>query len=134
MKFWQSFSLIRVLDIPTAQQLKLNKTYWITSRTPNGSTPLHWTCYFNNLDMARYSLEQGTEPSIVSSRWGTALHVAIVRKAELVATYLVETFNSFDGIGDQGQSVLHVAVLFGSYHLISTLLRKGCSPIMRDEG
>jgi hypothetical protein len=124
---------MRVLDEETAKQLVTNPWDWRLHLLPDRSDALHIASYVGNTLMVQFLLGRELQPANISCSWGTALHIAIKKRHEIIANLLLEGTNNPDAVDTEGKTALHCAVSFGSVKLVLQLLHQGWNHAARDK-
>lgn len=109
----------------------------VSSWSRDGFTPLHLAAFFGHEDAARFLVERGADPSVVShSPLGVApLHSAAAGDHGAVARLLVEAGADVNARQRGGWVPLHSAASHGDADLVRFLLERGADPDARnDEG
>lgn len=98
----------------------------------DGNTLLHKAIWYNNHAAVKFLLAKGANPAIEDRRRYTALHLAILRNSspEIVSTLLQynTNINSQHPNRNNGNTLLHIAIMHNNYEAVKTLLQQGANP------
>jgi len=98
----------------------------INSRDNDGSTALHWACYKNRLEVAKYLVEHGAELDVANISEGhTALMWACVGGHLQCIHYLLEQGANVYKVDNRGYNALHHAIQNSHSLVAHFLLGKG---------
>ncbi|XP_055861425.1 poly [ADP-ribose] polymerase tankyrase-2-like isoform X2 [Biomphalaria glabrata] len=101
-----------------------------------GRTLLHLACYFPDLSIFEYLLDQGLDPNIKDNRGSTVLSLLISHHDTKTAYEMVQLVLSLPNIqvdirNDSGSTPLYQSFLMNRLDFFYLLLRKGADPFMR---
>eukprot|EP00499_Haloplacidia_sp_CaronLabIsolate_P014330 CAMPEP_0196781068 /NCGR_PEP_ID=MMETSP1104-20130614/9029_1 /TAXON_ID=33652 /ORGANISM="Cafeteria sp., Strain Caron Lab Isolate" /LENGTH=568 /DNA_ID=CAMNT_0042151289 /DNA_START=68 /DNA_END=1771 /DNA_ORIENTATION=+ len=117
-------------DLVDILKLLLNAGIPVNSKNEFGQTALHRT---QQLDMFRFLLSHGADPTIPDLRGSTPLHEASIWKFEEGVRLLLELACDPNAADSDGETPLHKAVKGDATTIASMLLRAGGNPLAMDE-
>ncbi len=99
----------------------------VNATQPDGTTPLHWAAYRNDVDLTKRLLAHGAKPNVKNALGSTPLAEAVkVANTELVAVLLKGGAN-VEGANADGETALLIAARNGSVPIAQELLRHGAN-------
>jgi ankyrin repeat protein len=100
----------------------------------DGLTPLHWAILNSNVDIARYLLEKGADPTIRNRNGNTPLHKAAgyAKEIETINLILETQKVDIDHINKEGETALYYAIRAENVQMVRCLLEKGADPTSRN--
>jgi len=98
-----------------------------------GMSRLDWAAHFGNVALARFALERGADPNVVSRRLGRTPLVAVITGGKEEFVDLLLRFDADVSISDgDGNPPIRYAVEKGRSSILEKLLAKGTSVDFRD--
>ncbi|HXA92833.1 MAG TPA: ankyrin repeat domain-containing protein [Steroidobacteraceae bacterium] len=105
----------------------------VNAAQPDGSTPLHWAVYRDDIDLVRALLERGAKANVVNLLGSTPLAEAVkVSNLDLVALLLKAGAN-VDTANADGETPLMLAARNGSLPIAQQLVRHGANVNAREQ-
>jgi uncharacterized protein len=100
----------------------------IDAAAPDGTTPLHWAVYNNNIDLVERLIAAGADVA-VKNRYGSTpmTEAAVVGNAAVIAA-LVDAGADVESPGADGQTALMVVARGGNVDAARLLLERGADP------
>ena len=100
----------------------------INTKDKKGATPLHVACEYNRLEMVKWLLKRGADPTIIDELNGTPLHWA-ARDGNLKIVQTLFTLSSISNVGinilnREGDTALHLACKYAQFKIVQFLLKK----------
>ena len=98
----------------------------------DGTTPLHWAAYRNDVELSRILLDHGAQPDALNRFGSTPLAEAIkIANLDLVEM-LLDAGAGAESPNEDGQTVLMLAARSGSVEIAELLLRHGADVNARE--
>ena len=99
----------------------------LNAKDQRGSTPLVLACYYNNIDIVRYII-QNIDDVNGTTKDGSPLMASAVKGYNAISKLLI-TAGTDVNLQDANQTTaLHYAVMFKNYDLVLMLLEAGANP------
>ena len=121
------FDLARHGSVEDFKALSNGDTSILTQKDERGSTPLVLACYYNNIDVVRYII-QNIDDINGTTKDGSPLMASAVKGYNTISKLLI-TAGADVNLQDANQTTaLHYAVMFKNYDLVLMLLEAGANP------
>ena len=96
-----------------------------------GFSPLILACYRNNIEVAKYIIENGGDIN-GSSNMGTPLMAAIVKGNNEIAKFLIEKNADVNLADANGTTALIYATMFKNIEIVALLMKKNANVNLKD--
>jgi ankyrin repeat protein len=138
MNFAQLYGcwIARAKTLQEVEEILKERNYNINDRDQNGETALHLTCKAANVDIARYLLENGADPTARDNDGLTPLHIAAayISDSDIFDLLLVANRNvDIDASDESGMTALHFATATSNVTCARFLLSNGANPNTRNQ-
>lgn len=99
---------------------------------PDGTTPLHWAAYQNDVQLVNALLKRGAKPNVENSFGSTPLAEAVKVGNLDIVNALLKAGANVEAANEDGETALMLAARNGSLAIAQTLLRHGASANPRE--
>jgi len=107
------------------------------ARSADGTTALHFACFFGHPEVARLLVERGSDLRAVAEKFGNVqpLHSAVAGRSLATIELLLQNGADVNAKQQQGHTALHSAAHHGDVRLAKMLLQYGANPLQKlDDG
>jgi ankyrin repeat protein len=134
LKVWESINInaIEILDVILASAGEFD----INIRDEEGMTLLHYAITENTVEMVRYLLKKGADPTIRNNEGNNSFHLAVLFLTDTDVLDLMlgnENKIEIDERNKKGKTALHMAVMDSNTAAAKFLLSNGANPNVADE-
>ena len=121
------FDLARYGSVEDVMTFSKEDPSILTQKDERGSTPLVLACYYNNIDVVKYII-QNIDDINVTTKDGSPLMASAVKGYKANSKLLIASGADVNLQDANQTTALHYAVMFKNYDLVVMLLEAGANP------
>ena len=121
------FELARRGSVQEVQAVVKETPNVLNAKDQRGSTPLVLACYYNNIDVVRYII-QNIDDINGTTKDGSPLMASAVKGYNVISKLLIAAGADVNLQDANQTTALHYAVMFKNYDLVLMLLEAGANP------